>query len=317
MSMRHTVTTTTAIPARRRRYDWYTALTFFGFVGPLLLGLLFFTALPIAWGFLVSLNDARGTVDVGKWIGFTNYASMLSDSAFLDSLRVVSIFAVFIIPTTFFLGLGLALLVNSVARGQAFFRSVFFLPTACSYVVASLVWRMGLFNGVRYGIANMLIGLFGVDPIAWIQTMPWTWLVLVTVRLWLQLGFIMLIFLAGLQEIPRHLYEAARVDGAEPGWTPFWKITFPLLRNTSIFVLFINIIAAFQAFDEFYNILSTIGGSSNALGARPPLWYLYSVTFSDQDYGRGSAGAFIIAALILLVTLVQLRVFGLGRSEVA
>src|SRR5919199_1158913 len=114
MSTRHTVTTTAAIPARRRRYDWYTALTFFGFVGPLVLGLLFFTALPIAWGFLVSLNDARGTVDVGKWIGFTNYASMLSDSAFLDSLRVVSIFAVFIIPSTFFLGLGLALLVHAV-----------------------------------------------------------------------------------------------------------------------------------------------------------------------------------------------------------
>jgi len=316
MSSQNAISPAVPVRARRRRSDWYTTLAFFGFVGPMVLGLLIFTAIPIGWGFLISLNDARNTVDIGKWVGLANYAAMLTDSSFIDSLKTAVLFAIFIVPTTFFLGLGLALLVNGVKRGQSFFRSVFFLPTAVSYVVASLVWRMGLFSGVRYGIANMALGLFNIDPIPWTVTMPWTWLVLVSVRLWLQLGFNMLIFLAGLQEIPRHLYEAARVDGAESGWATFRHITFPLLRNTSVFILFVNVIAAFQAFEEFYNILSTVSGSSGgAIGVRPPLWYLYDVALGGQDYGRGSAGAFILVALLLLITVLQVRVFGVGRAE--
>ncbi|MDB5058644.1 MAG: sugar transporter permease, partial [Chloroflexi bacterium] len=225
-------------------------------------------------------------------------------------------FAALIVPTSFACGLGVALLVNSVRRGQAVFRSVFFVPTACSYVCASLIWRMGLFNGVRFGILNTIVGLFNIAPIAWTFSSPYVWVVLTSVRLWLQLGLIMILFLAGLQEIPVTLYEAARVDGAEHGWATFWHITFPLLRNTSIFVLFIQIIAAFQAFDEFYNILGTTqSGSSAGVGTRPPLWYLYNVAFGEQDYGRGSAGAFIIAGMILIVSIVQTGAFGLGRSE--
>jgi multiple sugar transport system permease protein len=280
-------------------------------------GLLVFTAVPIVWGLVLSLQDARGTIYGQKWIGLTNYANILNDPAFVDSLKTVSIFAVLIVPTTFALGLALALLVNSARHGQAFFRSVFFVPTACSYVCASLIWRMGLFNGVRFGIANTVLGtFFGIDPIAWTFSSPYRWVVLVSVRLWLQLGLVMILFLAGLQEIPTTLYEAARVDGAEHGWATFRHITFPLLRNTSIFVLFIQVIAAFQAFDEFYNVLGTgQSGSSAGFGARPPLWYLYDMAFGQQDYGMATAGAFIVAGLILIVSIAQIRVFGLGRSE--
>jgi multiple sugar transport system permease protein len=202
--------------------------------------------------------------------------------------------------------------------GRAFFRTVFFIPAAVSYVVASLVWRMSLFNGMRYGLANIVLGWFGAEPIVWIGTAdpPWFWIVLVTVRLWLQVGFYMIIFLAALQEIPAQLYEAAAVDGAGPGWRTFRHITFPMLRNASIAVVLLNLIAAFQAFDEFYNVLS---GGLQSLGnralARPPLVYLYSVALGDQNFGQGSAGAFVLTALILIVTLIQARIVGWGRSH--
>jgi multiple sugar transport system permease protein len=118
----------------------------------------------------------------------------------------------------------------------------------------------------------------------------------------------------GLQEIDRSLYEAAWVDGARPGWTTFWTITFPLLRNTAVAVLLLNFIAAFQAYDEFVNILSAAGSTGNLSLARPPLVYLRQVAIDQQDYGRGSAGALILTAIIIFVTLVQGRLFGFGRK---
>ena len=121
----------------------------------------------------------------------------------------------------------------------------------------------------------------------------------------------MIIFIAGLQEIPRELYEAALVDGAKRGWQTFRYITFPLLRNASTAVLLLNVIAAFQAFDEFFNIMS--GG--NQILARPPLVYLYNIALSDQNYGYGSAGAIILTVIIVIFTLIQGRFLGFGRSE--
>jgi len=125
----------------------------------------------------------------------------------------------------------------------------------------------------------------------------------------------MIIFIAGLQEIDQTLYEAAQVDGARLGWRTFWTITFPLLRNTSIAVLMLNFIAAFQAFDEFVNILGGVASAGNISLARPPLVYLYQVAIGQQDYGRGSAGALILTAIIIAVTLIQGRLFGFGRKS--
>jgi multiple sugar transport system permease protein len=301
-------------PSRRRRRS--AAVPFWLFAGPLCAGLLLFTVVPIIWGFLLSFSRARGSIALGTWVGFANYANLLSDPEFRSALVTIVIFAVFIVPVTFCISLGLALLVNQIQVGRGFFRAVFFIPTAVSYVVASLVWKMEIFS--VNGLANIVVGLFHGESIAWISTPnpPWYWLVLVSVRLWLQVGLYLIIFLAGLQDIPQHLYESAAVDGARRGWRTFWYITLPQLRNTSVAVLFLILIAAFQAFDEFYNILG--GGmtsSGNTTLARTPLVYLYQIALGQQDYGRGSAGAFILTALIVVVTLVQSRVFGFGRAE--
>lgn len=290
-----------------------TTLLFWSFVGPLMLGLIVFFYIPILWSIVLSFAEARATLTPTGFVGFQNYRALLGDPEFIKALVTFTIFAVFIVPTTYVCALGFALLVTSIKVAQGFFRSVFFLPTACSYVLASIVWKMSIFNGLSFGLANTFLHVFGHDPISWISSPnpPWYWLVLVTVRLWLQVGIYMIIFIAGLQEIPRELYEAALVDGAMRGWQTFWHITLPLLRNASIAVLLLNVIAAFQAFDEFFNILS--GG--NQVLARPPLEYLYNIALSDQNYGYGSAGAIILTLIIVIFTLLQGRFLGFGRSE--
>jgi multiple sugar transport system permease protein len=289
-------------------------LWFWAFVGPFLIGLLVFVYAPIAWSIYLSFFDARNTVTPSHFVGLSNYRDMLTDPAFTSSLLTFIVFAAFIVPTTYVISLGLALMVNRVRLFKAFFRSVYFLPTACSYVVASRIWKLSIFNGVRFGLPNVILGYFDVPNIAWLSVThpPWYWVVLVTLRLWLQVGFYMILFLAGLQRIPVILYEAAAVDGAKPGWQTFRYITLPQLRTTSVAVLVLLLINAFQAFDEFYNTLSSFG--TYPPYARPPLVYLYYIALSQQqDFGHGSAGAIILALLIAIVTVMQARFLGFGR----
>ncbi|MFF5402484.1 carbohydrate ABC transporter permease [Streptomyces misionensis] len=296
---------------RRRRTLW-----FWVFVGPFATGLALFTYVPLLWSVGLSFFDAHNTVTPTHFVGLDNYTAMLRDGAFTGSLRTFLVFTAFIVPVTFALSLSLALMVNRVRRARAFFRSVFFLPAACSYVVAALIWKMSIFNGVRFGLANTLLGWFHTDPVAWLSTTdpPWYWLVIVTVRLWLQAGFYMILFLAGLQRIDPVLYEAAAVDGARPGWTVLRHITLPQLRATSVAVALLLVINAFQAFDEFYNLLSDARGYPPY--ARPPLVYLYYTALGQgQNLGLGSAGAVILALIIAVVTVGQARWLRLGRTE--
>ena len=290
-------------------------LWFWVFVGPFFLGLLAFVYVPILWSIWLSFFVARNTVTPRQFVGLGNYADMLSDPAFRSSMLTFVVFAAFIVPTTFALSLGLALLVHRARWFQPFFRSVFFLPTACSYVVASLVWKMSIFSGVRFGLANTVLAWFGVAPTPWLSVTqpPWYWLVIVTVRLWLQVGFYMILFLAALQRISPTLYEAAAIDGAV-GWKVLRYITVPQLAATSSAVLLLLLVNAFQAFDEFYNLLSSTGQYPPY--ARPPLVYLYYTALgSGQDFGHGSAGAVILTLVIAVVALGQGRLMRFGRED--
>jgi len=290
-------------------------LWFWVFVGPFFLGLLVFVYVPILWSIWLSFFTARNTVTPTEFVGLGNYADMLSDPAFRSSMLTFIVFAAFIVPTTFALSLGLALLVHRARWFQPFFRSVFFLPTACSYVVASLVWKMSIFSGVRFGLANTVLAWFGVAPTPWLSVTqpPWYWLVIVTVRLWLQVGFYMILFLAALQRISPTLYEAAGIDGAV-GWKVLRYITVPQLAATSSAVLLLLLVNAFQAFDEFYNLLSSTGQYPPY--ARPPLVYLYYTALgSGQDFGHGSAGAVILTLVIAVVAVGQGRLMRFGRED--
>ncbi|MFG3496426.1 carbohydrate ABC transporter permease [Streptomyces sp. NPDC047928] len=287
-------------------------LAFWLFTGPFLAGLVVFVYVPIGWSAWLSFFEARSTVTPTEFVGFGNYRDMLSDDEFVRSLGTFTVFAAIVVPLTWAVSLGLALLVHRLRFLKAFFRSVFFLPTAVSFVAASLIWKMSIFSGVRFGLANTVLGVFGVDGIAWLASPdpPWYWLVIVTVRLWLQSGFYMILFLAALQNIPGELYEAAAIDGAGRGWQTFRHITLPQLRATSTAVILLLLIAAYQAFDEFYNLLS------KTTWGRPPLVELYHTALGEnQDYGRGSAGALILTVLICAVTLLQGRFLGFGRRD--
>ncbi|MFG3015300.1 carbohydrate ABC transporter permease [Streptomyces cinerochromogenes] len=296
----------------RRRLRGSRTFNFWLFSAPFLIGLAVFVYVPIGWSLYLSFFEARFTVTPSDFVGLGNYREILSDSGFMGSLGTFTVFAAFIVPTTWALSLGLALLVNRLRFMRAFYRSVFFLPTACSYVAASLIWRMSLFNGVRFGLANTVLGLFGVDNTAWLANPdpPWYWLVIITARLWLQSGFYMILFLAALQNIPQELYEAAAIDGARRGWQTFRYITLPQLRATSTAVVLLLLVAAYQAFDEFFNLLA------KTTWGRPPLVELYYTALGqDQNYGKGSAGAVVLTVLICVVTLFQGRIMGFGRGE--
>ncbi|ALO06093.1 Sugar ABC transporter permease [Streptomyces venezuelae] len=282
----------------------------------MLIGLGVFKYIAIGWSFLLSLSDAQGTIALGDWVGLDNYRQLLGDAVFRNSLSKILLFTLFIVPITFATSLGLALLVNRIRRGRAVLRTAFLIPAAVSYVAASLVWKMSLFSGMPAGIANMLGGWFGMEAVPWLQAgdPPLYWIALVTLRLWLQVGFYMVLFLAGLQAIPKEVYEAAALDGAT-GLRLLRRITLPMLRNTSVAVLMLMFIAAFQAFDEFYNLF---GGGMSGSGTAPvktPLMYLHDTAMGAQNYGLGSAGSFVLTALIVGVTLIQGRITGFGKSE--
>ena len=292
-----------------------STLWFWVFVGPFMLGLTLFIYVPILWSVYLSFFSAYNTVAPTEFVGLQNYLDMLGDPSFRSSLWTFLVFAAFIVPTTYVLSLGTAVLVARTKFMQAFFRSVFFLPTACSYVVASLVWKMSIFSGSSAGMINQGLRAIGQDPVLWLSVTnpPWYWLFIVTVRIWLQLGFSKILFIAGLQRISPVLYEAAAIDGAN-GWQIFRWITLPQLRATSTAVILLLVINAFQAFDEFFNIMSTMGNYPPY--ARPPLVYLYYVALgSGQDFGHGSAGAIILTLIIAIVAVVQGRVMGLGRDR--
>ncbi|MBB5851893.1 carbohydrate ABC transporter permease [Amycolatopsis umgeniensis] len=300
----------------KKRRDWRAIGAFAVLTGPTVLGLGLFKYVAIGWSFLLSFNDARGTLDLGKWVGIDNYTTLLADEAFLSSLGSIGLFTLFIVPVTFAMSLGLAVLLNGITKGRAFFRTAFLIPAAVSYVVAALMWRMALFNGLPTGVANALGGLFGMEPVAWLSetSPPLYWIAVVTLRLWLQVGLYMILFLAGLQAIPRSLYEAGELDGTSRRQA-FRHITLPQLRNTSVAVLLLILIAAFQAFDEFYNLFSSVQTGNATAPVRPPLVFLYDSALGDQNYGLGSAGAFVLTLIIIVVTLLQGRIVGFGKKD--
>lgn len=298
------------LKGRQGRNLWFAA-----FVAPFFVGLAVFVYLPIAWSGYLSFFEARNTVNPTRFVGWDNYARLLNDDLFIDSLLVFVVFAAFIVPVTYVCSLGLALLLNNLKHGQAFFRSVFFIPTAVSYVVAAIVWRFVFFNGARFGFLNSIIRSLGGDPVNWLgDTNDLYWVALVTVRLWLQVGFYMILFIAGLQLIPHETYEAAALDGAS-GWRLLRWITLPQLRATSVAVIMLLLINAFQAFDEFYNMLGSIG--SYPPYGRPPLVHLYITALGggQQDLGVGGAGTMILTSIIVLFGLAQSWVLNRGRDK--
>jgi multiple sugar transport system permease protein len=294
-----------AAPEERIRW-WRTRrgeqrLVGYGFLLPDVLGLAIFVGLPIAGAFYISFHDWSG-IGERTFNGIDNYRTLLADRFFLDSLRITAIYTFSFVPLLFALALGLALLVNQGLKATGFFRSAYFVPFMVSLVVASIVWQFILHE--RAGVLNSMIGAVGIDPQPWLGSTRLALVSVIIVTLWQGVGYSMIIFLAGLQDIPRDYYEAATVDGAN-AVHQFRKITLPLLKPTSVFVLIISFISAFQLFDPIFVL--TGGGPANA--TTTAVFYIYETAFQFLQLGYASALSVALFLIILVFTVLQLRIF--------
>jgi multiple sugar transport system permease protein len=295
-------------PSGRARFPARHAesITGYFFLLPDFLGLLIFLIIPIAYAFFISLHDWNGLSPM-RWNGLDNYLKLFSDEQFWDSLKITGMYTLIYVPVLYSVSLGLALLVNQRLPFMRFFRTIFFVPVVLSLVVSSLMWKY-IFDE-RAGLMNFLIGLFGIQPQPWLGSVELALPSIIIVSVWIQMGYFMVIFIAGLQDIPREYYEAARIDGANR-WQMFYRITLPLLKPTSLFVVVISLIASFQVFDQVW--VMTKGGPARA--TQVTAIYIYQQAFQYLNLGYGSAIAFALFIVILAFSLIQFRLLRTAQS---
>lgn len=276
-------------PARREAIEGYLCIL------PWLIGFITFVAGPIIASFLISFTrwDA---VNPPQWVGLDNYIEIFTDDAdFRQALKVTVTYAAFSLPLQLVLGLGISLLLNMRLRGMNIYRTLFYIPAVMSGVAVTLLW-VWIFNP-QFGIINYLLSLIGIEGPRWLQSPKWALPALIIMSTW-GVGGSAVIYLAGLQNIPPHLYEAAEIDGAN-AWQRFWRITLPMLTPTIFFQLVLGLIGTFQTFTESY--VATGGGPRKSTLFY--MLYLYTKAFRSLSMGYGSALAWILALIILIITV--------------
>ncbi|MEW6227883.1 MAG: sugar ABC transporter permease [Bacillota bacterium] len=273
-------------------------LTAWLFVAPNMLGFLFFTVLCTAGAIGLSLTK-WDIVTPPVWIGFGNFREMAKDPVFWKTLKNTFVFTFGSVPPAVAIGMLSALALNRKFSGRLFFRTIYFLPVVTSMYVIAMVWRW--FYNPDFGILNEMLWRLGVEqPPNWLTNRTWAMVAVIVLAVWKQLGYNMVLFLAGLQGIPSAIHEAASIDGAS-AWDSFWHITIPLLTPTTFFVLVISIIQSFQAFDAV--VALTDGGPADA--TRTLVLYIYDNAFRYLKMGYGSALALVLLLIVLSLTLVQ------------
>jgi multiple sugar transport system permease protein len=238
---------------------------------------------------------------------------MWADPLFWQSLRATVYYAVLLVPSLYVSGLGLALLVQRTNAFNGVLRAIFFLPQMVSLVVVALIWKMLTVD--KIGAVARVFAPLGLGGVSFLGDPAWAMFAVVFVSVWFLMGFYMLIFLGGLQDIPKEYYEAARIDGAGPV-SSFWFITLPLLRPTSFFVLLVSLVTAVAggaAFDLIY--VMTKGGPANSTSLL--IYYSYQQAFQYNAFGYAGALASILVILLLLVTLVMFLLTRGGRFQYA
>ncbi|MCC7354512.1 MAG: sugar ABC transporter permease [Anaerolineae bacterium] len=268
-------------------------------ISPWLLGFILFTAGPIIASFLISLTR-WDIVNPPRWTGLSNYVQILTDDKdFRQALKVTTTFAAVSLPLHIGLGLGLSLLLNLKVKGMNVYRTLFYLPAVLPAVSVTFLW-VWIFNP-RFGLFNYLLSLVGIEGPAWFLSPRWALPGLIIMSLW-GLGGGAVIYLAGLQNIPPHLYEAAEIDGAN-FWQRFWRITIPLLTPTLFFQLVMSLIGLFQTFVSAY--VATRGGPLKSTLFY--MLYLYQKAFGSLQMGYGAALAWILTVIILVLTVLVFR----------
>jgi len=279
---------------QRQRY-----LTAAGFLLPAAVGICLFSILPIAQALRISFFDYSLLSPQQTATGLENYKRAGADPVFQIALRNTLLYTGLLVIAQTGAALALALLLKQRVAGLAFFRSAFFLPVVTSLVVISTVWKL-MYNS--QGFLNGLLGTLGLSPQPFLASSTQALPSLVVMSVWKDVGFYMLIFLAGLQAIPVELYESAGIDGTTK-WQSFTRITLPLLRRAAVFVIVVGTISAFKIFTPVY--LMTDGGPADSTMVL--VFYIFRTAFRYFEMGYASAMSFILLGIVLVLTLVQFR----------
>ncbi len=275
------------------------------FLGPALLAISVFFFLPVLAALVMSFTDfdiySLGDIRYARFVGFRNYAQLFADPLFWKALGNTLYFLVVGGPLSVAVSLGAALLLHSrLVRFKPMFRFIYFMPVVTTLVAIAVVWRYVYHP--RFGLLNAAMGALGFAPIDWLGDPDWAMPALIIMAVWKNFGYNMIIFIAGLQNIPASLYEAASIDGAGPV-QQFIKITLPMLAPTTLFISIITMIGYFQFFAEPY--VMTLGGPMNSTLSIVLL--MYQQGFRWWNMGYSAALAFVLFAMILVVSVIQTR----------
>ena len=293
---------------RRRRFSKRRARAGRMFVAPNLTAVAVFMLFPLGFSLYMSVQH-WDLFSPAKFVGLANYRSLADDPLFEIALRNTVVYTVGTVVPTVLISLAVAGALNRKIKGINIFRTVIFLPLAMSSVVMAVVWQF-VFN-TNNGLLNIMLGWIRLGPVPWLNDPKWAMLSLCTVSVWRSVPFATVILLAAMQGVPDNLYEAAKLDGAGEV-RQFVSITVPLIRAAVSFVVVISIIHAFQAFDLVYVLTGGNGGPETATYVLGIM--LFQHAFSFLEFGYASALAWVIFAILLVLTVVQLR---LGRRRAA
>ena len=276
------------------------AMIGYSFIAPNFIGFAIFILFPVIFTIVLSVMNWDG-FNAMTFAGFDNFRAIFKDRVFKSAFWLTLLYVVFTVALTLLASLGLACALNKKIKGRDAFRSAIFFPYVASMIAIGAVWKQ-LFES-NYGPINMALRALGVDnPPGWFASTDWAIWGVIIVAIWKFMGYYMLIYLAGLQDIPAQLYEAATLDGAT-GWQKFRKITLPMLTPSTFFVFMMLTINSFKSFDLIYALTMGGPGTSTTLLAN----YIYNQTFVYWDYGKSAAASIILFVIVLAVTIVQFR----------
>lgn len=276
------------------------------FVAPAMIGFALFYLLPIIRAFSISLTDWN-MMRAAKSIGFANYVTLFNDPKFWDSMKITLYYVLFNIPVQTVIGLVIAVLADRLAK-SVWLRAVIIAPYLISNVVAVMVWMLML--DPILGLVNHWLSFIGVAPQSFLTSPSQALVSVAGISVWRHTGFTALLFYAGLQSVPKDLYEAARLDGASEV-RMFFDITLPLLRPVLAFVVVTSVIGSFQVFDVI--AVGTNGGPADS--TRTILWYIYQNAFKFNKMGYASALSIVLFLVLIAITLIQMRFLRAGSSD--
>lgn len=269
------------------------------FLLPNLIGFITFIVFPLLSSLAISFTnwDLISTIE---FVGIDNYKQLMTDKEFWAAFINTVTFIIGYLPMVMVFGLACALLLNRKVKFRAFFRAAYFLPVVTSWVAVSLVWKW-LFNP-SYGLINYFLSFAGIEGLNWLQDENLAMPAIIITSVWKDIGFVMVLFLGGLQNISTSYYEAADIDGAN-SWKKFWNITLPLLTPTTFFVTIISLINSFQVFDQVMIMTEGgPGGSTNVL-----VQNIYNHAFRYFEMGYASAMSWILFIVIFVITSIQMK----------